>query len=117
MRDFKSLLARAVGFSSAFAAMPLVAAAQTAGNRGLEIAEEADRRDAGFVSQVATLTMTLRNRHGQESVRELRTRTLEVEGDGDKSLVVFAALRTITHVKILLLTEADRDRFEREMGS
>ena len=78
MRDFKSLPGKAVTLAAVFAALPLVVTAQNAEDRGLEIAEEADRRDNGFVSQVASLRMTLRNRHGQESVREIRNRTLEV---------------------------------------
>jgi predicted RND superfamily exporter protein len=57
--------------------------------QGLAIATEADRRDTGFGDFVAELSMILRNRHGEESSREMRTRTLEVEGDGDKSLVIF----------------------------
>lgn len=57
--------------------------------QGLAIAIEADRRDRGFGDFVAELSMILRNKHGEQSTRELRTRTLEVEGDGDKSLVIF----------------------------
>jgi len=73
--------------------------------RGRAVAVEADRRDTGFGDQTATLTMVLRNRHGEESSREMRVRTLEVEGDGDKSLVIFdhpgdvagTALLSFTH--------------------
>lgn len=57
--------------------------------RGLEIAREADRRDTGFGDSSASLKMILRNRHGQESTREIRNRTLEQTDDGDKSLVIF----------------------------
>jgi predicted RND superfamily exporter protein len=57
--------------------------------QGLAIAVEADRRDTGFGDFLAELSMILRNRHGEESSREMRTRTLEVEDDGDKSLVIF----------------------------
>ncbi len=69
--------------------VPLVAAAETPEERGLAIAQEADRRDTGFGDFTADLLMVLRNRHGQESVRKIRIRTLEVEGDGDKSLSIF----------------------------
>ena len=49
--------------------------------------------------------MVLRNRHGQESRRAMRTRNLEQESDGDKSLVIFdqpndirgTALLTFSH--------------------
>ena len=63
--------------------------AQSSEQKGLEIAQEADRRDTGFDNSKASMTMILRNRQGQESVRELRVKTLEVKGDGDKSLIVF----------------------------
>lgn len=72
--------------------------------RGLEIATEADRRDTGFGDNTAELTMTLRNRHGQESTRYMRNRTLEVEGDGDKSLVIFDQPRDIKGTAFLSFT-------------
>jgi outer membrane lipoprotein-sorting protein len=60
-----------------------------AANRGMEIALEAERRDDGFADITAAMTMTLRNKHGQESTREMRNHTLEVDGDGDKTVVIF----------------------------
>jgi hypothetical protein len=72
--------------------------------RGLEIAVEADRRDTGFADQTARLLMTLRNAHGEESVRELRNKTLEVEGDGDKTLVIFDQPRDVAGTAFLNYT-------------
>jgi len=69
--------------------LPLGAAAETPEEKGLAIAQEADSRDTGFDDFTANLLMVLRNRHGQESVRKIRIRTLEVEGDGDKGLSIF----------------------------
>jgi len=69
--------------------LPLVAIGETPEEKGLAIAQEADRRDTGFGDSTADLLMVLRNRHGQESERAIRIRTLEVEGDGDKSLSIF----------------------------
>ena len=66
-----------------------VAGAETPEARGLAIATEADRRDKGFGDSSATMKMILRNRQGDESTREVRVRTLEVDGDGDKSLSIF----------------------------
>jgi hypothetical protein len=60
-----------------------------AAQRGLEIAQEADRRDTGFHDSTASLQMILRNRQGDESIREIRVRTLEQLDDGDKSLTTF----------------------------
>jgi hypothetical protein len=69
--------------------VPLAATAETPEEKGLAIAQEADRRDTGFGDSTANLLMVLRNRHGQESIRKIRVRTLEVGGDGDKSLSIF----------------------------
>ena len=68
---------------------------------GLAIAEEADRRDIGFGDFTAELIMILRNRHGQESNRYIRSRTLEVEGDGDKTLSIFDRPRDVKGTALL----------------
>ena len=65
------------------------ACCETAGEKGLAIAMEADRRDDGFGDYTADMTMTLRNKQGKESSRAIRSKTLEVVGDGDKSLSIF----------------------------
>ena len=67
----------------------------SAAEKGLAIAKEADLRDTGFDDFEADLTMILRNRHGEESKRALRTKTLEMTGDGDKSLVIFDEPRDV----------------------
>jgi hypothetical protein len=69
--------------------LPLCSLAQTDEERGLEIAVEADLRDTGFHDSRAAMKMILRNRQGDESIRLIRVRTLEQEGDGDKSLTTF----------------------------
>ena len=63
--------------------------AQTPEERGLAIAVEADKRDIGYVDSTANMKMTLRNRAGKESIRNVRIKNLEVAGDGDKSLSIF----------------------------
>ncbi len=75
--------------AAALLAVPATAPAQSAEERGLEIAREVDRRDLGFGDFSASMTMLLRNKNGDESVRYIRLRTLEVEGDGDKSMSIF----------------------------
>jgi hypothetical protein len=71
---------------------------------GLAIAREWDQRDSGFGAQVAKLEMVLRNRHGEESTRQLRLRTLEMPADGDRSLVVFDQPRDVAGTALLTLT-------------
>jgi len=63
--------------------------AETAAEKGLRIAIAVDKRDSGWQDQTADLIMILRNRRGSESRREIRTKTLEIQGDGDKSLSLF----------------------------
>lgn len=74
--------------------------------RGRSIAVEADRRDTGFGDLTAELVMVLRNRHGQESRRDVRIRTLEVEGDGDKSLSIFDRPRDVEGTAFLSFSHA-----------
>ena len=69
--------------------LPINLPAQTAEERGLEIAVEADHRDTGFHDSQASMRMILRNKRGDESIREIRVRTLEQLDDGDKSLTIF----------------------------
>ncbi len=78
---------------SLFAVSPCFA--ETAEEKGLAIAVEADLRDQGFSDSSADMTMTLRNKHGQESTRKIRSKTLEVAGDGDKSLSIFDTPRDV----------------------
>jgi len=78
-----------------FFLLPPMVAAQTPEEKGLAIAREVDRRDTGFGDCTTDLLMILRNKHGQESKRVIRVRILEVEDDGDKSLVIFDSPRDV----------------------
>ncbi|MEJ2454232.1 MAG: outer membrane lipoprotein-sorting protein [Candidatus Thiodiazotropha sp.] len=69
--------------------LPFAVQALTPEQRGLEIAREIEHRDTGFHDFEASMTMLLRNRHGEESLRNMRNKTLEMENDGDKTLVIF----------------------------
>jgi hypothetical protein len=88
-----------------FTLLPLSLQAVTPEEKGLAIAVEADRRDTGFQDFTSELTMLLKNRQGDESLRYMRVRTLEVPEDGDKSLTIFdrpadvkgTALLTFSH--------------------
>jgi len=69
--------------------LPLMASAQTPEEKGMEIAVEGDKRDAGFGDMSSDMVMTLKNANGDVSVRKMRSKNLEVEGDGDKGLTIF----------------------------
>lgn len=69
--------------------LPLSADAQTPEEKGLEIARAAKAADQGFGDFVADMRMTLKNKTGKTSTRVIRIKTLEMEGDGDRSLSLF----------------------------
>lgn len=69
--------------------LPVVVIAQSAEEKGLQIATDADAYDAGFVDFTANMLMILKNKKGETSSRKIRIRTLEVSGDGDKSMSIF----------------------------
>ena len=69
--------------------------AETAEDKGLAIAVEAELRDKGFGDYTSDMTMTLRNKQGKESKRSIRSKTLEVADDGDKSLSIFDTPRDV----------------------
>jgi outer membrane lipoprotein-sorting protein len=78
--------------------------AQTPEEKGLEIAIETDKRDIGFGDSSSELTMILRNKQGDESERQIGNKTLEVENDGDKSLVIFNEPRDVKGTAFLSFT-------------
>ena len=84
--------------------LPLNLLAETPEEQGLAIAQEADRRDSGFRNYTNDVQMILKNKQGQESVREIRSRTLEVEDDGDKSMTIFDKPRDVKGTALLSFT-------------
>jgi outer membrane lipoprotein-sorting protein len=83
------MMMRATLVVIAFVLTPLASNAETAEEKGLAIAIEADKRDEGFGDSTANMTMELRNKQGDTSIRYIRIKTLEVIGDGDKSMSIF----------------------------
>jgi Outer membrane lipoprotein-sorting protein len=75
--------------------------------RGRAIAQEADERDFGWGDNSTSMRMLLRNRNGDESVREMRRRALETEepGAGDKSIITFDAPRDVAGTSLLSHTK------------
>jgi hypothetical protein len=63
--------------------------AEDSRQKGLEVARAARAYDKGFTDYTANMIMTLKNKAGDTAKRFIRIRTLEVEGDGDKSLSIF----------------------------
>jgi outer membrane lipoprotein-sorting protein len=78
--------------------------AQSAEEKGLEIAVDTDKRDSGWGSMRAQMEMILENRTGKTSTRKIESRQLEVEGDGDKSLSLFKEPRDVAGTAMLTFT-------------
>ena len=85
---------------------PLNALAETAEEKGLAIAVEADKRNSGWQDQQADLTMVLRNRNGETSKRAIRTKSMEVNNDGDKSMSIFDSPKDVQGTAFLSHTHA-----------
>lgn len=75
-------------------------------NRGLEIARLVDQRNSGFATELSDAELTLVDAHGKQVSRQLQTRTIEVEGDGDRSIVTFIAPADIKGTKLLTWAHA-----------
>ncbi len=90
-----------IGLSGVVAILPFLVLAQTPEERGLAIVKEADKRDKGFGDSQVSMLMTLKNQQQDESVRNLRVKTLEQRDDGDKSLTIFDEPRDIKGTALL----------------
>ena len=63
--------------------------AQSAEEKGAQIAKERKVRDLGWSDSNAKMSMFLRNSQGDETERKMRIKSLEVTDDGDKGLTIF----------------------------
>ena len=98
-----------LGFTFALSIVTVNVFAQSAEEKGFDIAARSDRSDRGFKDSRVNLKMILRNAAGKETTRQLEIRTLENTDEdlGDKSLIVFESPADIdgtallSHAKIL----------------
>lgn len=70
-------------------------------DKGLRIALETSARNEGFGDFTAEMAMVLSDRNGRKTVRQMRFKVLEVQGDGDKSLFVFDQPRDVQGTALL----------------
>lgn len=87
LKHYISLLTLGLSFTAHVQALDLNGL--TPEEQGLAIARDADRRDTGFDDFKASMVMELYNRRGDMVSRQIDVETLEVIGDGDKSLSTF----------------------------
>jgi len=81
--------------------------ADAAEDKGLAIAQQIKLRDEGWIDMTASMNMVLRNKNGQESVREIRMKVLEVADDGDKSLSIFDRPKDVKGTAFLSFSHTD----------
>ena len=99
----KSLL-RVIIFKSTFFLLAYNVLAETSEEKALRISTDAYNYDKGFGDFISSSTMTLRNKQGEETIRYFRGKTLEVEGDGDKTLFIFDSPRDVKGTATLTFT-------------
>ena len=78
--------------------------AETEDEKALRISTDAYNYDKGFGDFTSDSKMTLRNKQGEESIRNFRGKTLEVEGDGDKTLFIFDSPKDVKGTATLTFT-------------
>lgn len=72
-----------------------------ADEKGIKLAQEADERDRGFGSFTSDMKMILIDEGGNEVTRGLKRSTLEVLGDGDRTLNVFTSPPDVSGTAVL----------------
>lgn len=100
--SLRSVLWLAVLSLLAFSEVPVYSETLTPEEMGLRIARDTQARGQGFGNLTAQQIMILRNKQGQESLRKLRVKVLEVPEDGDKSLFVFDNPRDVQGTALLI---------------
>jgi len=78
-------------------------------DKGLAIFSELEKRNDGFADITANMKMILRNKQGEVSERELRVKTLEVQGDGDKTLTIFDTPADVKGTALLTFAHKTED--------
>jgi len=57
--------------------------------KGLRIATESDAANAGYGGESSLMEMVLINAHGDQTTRKMTSKVLEMQSDGDRSLINF----------------------------
>lgn len=103
MKRFNTLL-NSLLLGATVLSLPL--AAETAEEKGLAIAKERKARDLGWGDSISESSMVLRNAQGEETVRKMRLKSLEMADDGDKGLTIFDQPRDVKGTAFLNFSHA-----------
>lgn len=91
------------------AVVAMVGSAFVNAKTGKEIAAAAEKADNGWGSFSNTLIMTLTNKNGQKTTRNMHGYTLEVKGDGDKSMTIFDTPKDVKGTSSMTYTHKKGD--------
>jgi hypothetical protein len=80
--------------------------AKTPEEIGLDIAIETDRRDQGFTDSTADMIMILKNQDGDESIRTVKMKSLEMDEDCNKDLSIFQQPSDLKNTAVLTYSHA-----------
>ncbi|HEU5076166.1 MAG TPA: outer membrane lipoprotein-sorting protein [Polyangiaceae bacterium] len=86
-----------------------VALATSPEQAGLAVSKRVDSANDGWGSERATLEMVLVNAHGDRTKRKLSARSIEVDADGDRSLIEFDWPPDVKGTRILTWTHKKGD--------
>ncbi len=99
----KTIIKLALGLSILFSATAF------GQDRGLEIAKKAEEVDNGWGSNSNQLKMTLTDRNGRKTTRQMHGYSKEVEGDGDMSMTIFDTPETVKGTASMTYTHKTGD--------
>ena len=109
MKTFKNyLIAGSVSLSFIAGVLaPSFATAETPEEKGLAIAKKQKERDIGWGDSQSEMKMILRTPNGKENTRMIKIKSLEVQNDGDKSLMVFDEPKDVAGTAFLSFSHID----------
>jgi len=77
--------------------------------KGLEIARRMEKANESYIGELSITKMILIDAYGNKIVRNLRGKSLEVKGDGDKSLSIFMNPQDVKGTKMLTWSHKHKD--------
>ncbi len=90
--------------------LPLgLSASESPVEKGLRLAKEVETANKGFIGEESEMELILIDAYNSKTVREMVGKTMEVEGDGDKSLMVFKRPKDVRGTKMLTWTHRKGD--------
>ena len=70
-------------------------------NRGLEVAKQIRQANEGFIGEISKTKMVIIDAHKREVERLMNIKTIEVPGDGNRSLMTFLLPKDVKGTKML----------------